>query len=117
MSDFLGSNAADAPFGIAGYTETTYGDSFADVYDDWYADLDDADFMVGMVATLPAHNARILELGVGTGRLITQLLEQRSQYTDTFIGGHSANGHIVTHFIWQGHHSINMKEPSGGESF
>ena len=86
MSDFLGSNAADAPFGIAGYTETTYGDSFADVYDDWYADLNDADFMVGVVATLPTHNARILELGVGTGRLITQLLEQRSQFTDTIVG-------------------------------
>jgi ubiquinone/menaquinone biosynthesis C-methylase UbiE len=95
MSDFLGSYAADAPFGIAGYTETTYGDSFADVYDDWYADLDDADFMVGMVATLPAHNARILELGVGTGRLITQLLEQRSQYTDTIIGVDSSEAMLA----------------------
>jgi trans-aconitate methyltransferase len=74
------------PFGMAGYSASTYGDSFADVYDEWYADLDDADFVDGLAAALPQSPTRILELGVGTGRLISQLLALRSHVTDTIIG-------------------------------
>lgn len=46
----------------------TYGESFADVYDDWYGDISDADatarFVDGRCGDGP-----VLELGVGTGRL------------------------------------------------
>ena len=78
--------SATNPFGIEGYSASTYGDSFADVYDEWYADLDDADFVEGIVAALPQTPVRILELGVGTGRLIEQLLARRPDKADTIIG-------------------------------
>jgi SAM-dependent methyltransferase len=49
-----------------------YGEAFADVYDDWYADAFDTD---GAVATLTglAGPGPVLELGVGTGRLALPL--------------------------------------------
>ena len=51
-----------------GYRPATYGDAFADVYDDWYADLHDPEAVADLLtASDPA--GRILELGVGTGRL------------------------------------------------
>lgn len=74
------------PFGMAGYGASTYGDSFADVYDDWYSDLDDADFVEGLAYALPETPMRILELGVGTGRLISQLLALRPEANDTIVG-------------------------------
>ena len=73
-------------FGIDGYTSATYGDSFADVYDDWYSELDDADFVVSIVADLPSRPLRVLELGVGTGRLIHQFLSLRPTHGDTIVG-------------------------------
>ena len=79
-------SSGDNPFGIAGYDASTYGESFADVYDDWYANLDDQDFIASVAASLPARDARILELGVGTGRLIRALRELRTNYNDTIIG-------------------------------
>ena len=51
---------------------STYGDSFADVYDDWYADVSDIDATVAAVARL-ADGGAVLELGVGTGRLALPL--------------------------------------------
>ena len=58
-----------------GYTESTYGDAFADVYDDWYHDVSDVAATVDMLAELAAPFARlpVLELGVGTGRLAIPL--------------------------------------------
>ena len=41
------------PYGVDGYDATTYGNSFAEVYDQWYADLDDADFLESVVSSLP----------------------------------------------------------------
>lgn len=79
-------SADENPFGIPGYDAATYGESFADVYDDWYSDLDDGDFIGSIAGALPERDARILELGVGTGRLIRQLREIRNTYTDTVIG-------------------------------
>ncbi len=73
-------------YGIKGYTAATYGDSFADVYDDWYSDLDDHDFVASIVRGLPPQPVRILELGVGTGRLVQQLIELRSGITDDIVG-------------------------------
>ncbi|MGZ4772131.1 MAG: class I SAM-dependent DNA methyltransferase [Ilumatobacteraceae bacterium] len=58
-----------------GYTHSTYGDAFADVYDDWYGDVSDVDATVEFIADLAAHDPSlpVLELGVGTGRLAVPL--------------------------------------------
>ena len=74
------------PFGIPGYTSATYGDAFADVYDNWYSDLDDQDFISSVARSLPGQDARILELGVGTGRLVRALRSLRSEFNDTIFG-------------------------------
>jgi SAM-dependent methyltransferase len=54
---------------MRGYDERSYGDGFADVYDDWYADVTDVEATVGRVVALAGTGGRVLELGVGTGRL------------------------------------------------
>ncbi len=51
----------------------TYGDAFADVYDDWYGEVSDADSTASFVGAR-AGAGPILELGVGTGRLVGPLL-------------------------------------------
>lgn len=60
---------------MEGYDASTYGDRFADVYDDWYADVTDVDACVERLAALAAHgpSGAILELGVGSGRLAVPL--------------------------------------------
>jgi SAM-dependent methyltransferase len=58
---------------VEGYGRATYGDAFADVYDDWYADITDADQTADVVAALAAPGRRVLELAVGTGRLALPL--------------------------------------------
>jgi SAM-dependent methyltransferase len=55
--------------GPATYGPDTYGEAFADVYDDWYADVTDVAATVRRVAALAGPGGRVLELGVGTGRL------------------------------------------------
>lgn len=50
-----------------------YGRSFAAVYDDWYHDLDDPHEIVAAFQSRCAADARILELGAGTGRLALPL--------------------------------------------
>ena len=74
------------PYGVDGYDASTYGDSFAAVYDQWYSDLDDADFLESIVSSLPAQSVRVLELGVGTGRLVAQWLSLRPTSNDTIVG-------------------------------
>lgn len=68
-----------------GYDSTSYGDGFADVYDDWYADVTDVNATVERVVatldgtlhgTLAGEAGRVLELGVGTGRLAFPLAER-----------------------------------------
>ena len=58
-----------------GYTDSTYGDAFADVYDDWYGGISDVDATVDLLAELAGEFAPlpVLELGVGTGRLAVPL--------------------------------------------
>ncbi|MGH9227403.1 MAG: class I SAM-dependent methyltransferase [Acidimicrobiales bacterium] len=58
-----------------GYGPSTYGDRFADVYDDWYGDVSDVDATVERVAALTAAAGtdRVLELGGGSGRLALPL--------------------------------------------
>ena len=52
-------------------SETTYGAAFADVYDEWYGESDDIDAIITfLVAGRPQ---RVLELGVGTGRIAVPL--------------------------------------------
>lgn len=55
-----------------GYRPDTYGTSFADVYDEWFGDVSDAAATVARVTAL-VPGARVLELGVGTGRLALPL--------------------------------------------
>ena len=57
-----------------GYEPQSYGDGFADVYDDWYHDVSDVAATVAGVRRLAAGGP-ILELGVGTGRLAIPLAE------------------------------------------
>ncbi len=71
---------------MAGYQPTTYGDRFADVYDDWYGDLTDTEACVATVADLARAAAgdgqpRVLELGVGTGRLAIPLAAEGIEVT------------------------------------
>lgn len=57
---------------VRGYDNTSYGDGFADVYDDWYAGISDVEATVRTLAEL-ADGGNVLELGVGTGRLAVPL--------------------------------------------
>jgi SAM-dependent methyltransferase len=52
------------------YTDATYGERVADVYDDWYETYEEAS--ITMLAEL-ARGGRALELGIGTGRVALQL--------------------------------------------
>jgi len=57
---------------VEGYGPSSYGDRFADVYDDWYRGLSDVDATVTALLDL-AGSGSVLELGVGTGRLAIPL--------------------------------------------
>ncbi len=57
---------------MEGYGPSSYGDRFADVYDDWYRGLSDVDVAVAALLDL-AGRGSVLELGVGTGRLAIPL--------------------------------------------
>jgi SAM-dependent methyltransferase len=56
------------------FSNSDYGDVFADVYDAWYHDLDDISQVVAFVSGF-AGSTRVLELGVGTGRLAIPLAD------------------------------------------
>lgn len=60
---------------MEGYEPSTYGDRFADVYDDWYGHVTDADACTARLASLvgEAGGGPVLELGVGSGRLALPL--------------------------------------------
>jgi SAM-dependent methyltransferase len=57
---------------MEGYDSSTYGDAFADVYDDWYLGISDVEATIADLLDL-ASGGSILELGVGTGRLAIPL--------------------------------------------
>ena len=60
-----------------GYDDSTYGDAFADVYDEWYHDVTDVPATVALLRRLGDEHQnpgpRYLELGVGTGRIAVPL--------------------------------------------
>lgn len=59
---------------MQGYEPSTYGDRFADVYDDWYPFDATAEATVAFVAARARGvPGPILELGIGTGRLALPL--------------------------------------------
>jgi SAM-dependent methyltransferase len=60
---------------VEGYDDQTYGRAFADVYDDWYAAISDVGATVQALAARLAlsSSCRVLELGVGTGRIAVPL--------------------------------------------
>lgn len=51
---------------------SSYGEAFADVYDEWYGDVSDVGATVDTVVAL-AGDGPVLELGIGTGRLALPL--------------------------------------------
>jgi SAM-dependent methyltransferase len=55
-----------------GYRADAYGETFADVYDDWYEGVTDAAATASFVAAR-CGSGPVLELGVGTGRLAQPL--------------------------------------------
>lgn len=52
-----------------------YGEAFADVYDEWYSDVTDAEATADFVAAR-ATTGPVIELGVGTGRLAIPLVHR-----------------------------------------
>lgn len=58
---------------MTGFGLETYGDSFSDVYDQWYENVTDADATAQFVARR-TERGPVLEAGVGTGRLANPLL-------------------------------------------
>jgi SAM-dependent methyltransferase len=59
---------------VEGYEPGTYGDRLADVYDDWYSDVTDAEATVERVRALAGDPpGPVLELGAGSGRLALPL--------------------------------------------
>jgi SAM-dependent methyltransferase len=60
---------------VEGFDAATYGERFADVYDEWYGAVTHVAATVEAVAALAAGRP-VLELGVGTGRLAVPLAQQ-----------------------------------------
>jgi SAM-dependent methyltransferase len=60
---------------VKGYRSASYGDGFADVYDDWYPAGPEVDAMVVALAGLAAGGP-VLELGCGTGRIALPLAQR-----------------------------------------
>src|SRR5687768_14700781 len=60
---------------MEGYGPATYGEAIADIYDQWYGDLSDTNDAVDALAALveSAGGSRVLELGIGSGRLALPL--------------------------------------------
>jgi SAM-dependent methyltransferase len=60
---------------VDGYDASTYGERFAEVYDDWYGDVSDIEACTRRLAALSAAHGGgpVLELGIGSGRLALPL--------------------------------------------
>src|SRR4051794_26981843 len=80
------------------FDDSSYGDAFADVYDDWYGGISDVAATGGTLAAL-ADGRPVLELGVGTGRLAVPLaalgvdvtgIDSSAAMLDVLAGKHGA---------------------------
>lgn len=80
---------------VRDYRPSSYGEGIADVYDEWYGDLADDDFVEFLVECLAETpddrpvgpgRLRVLELGVGTGRLMEKLAARRADSHDELVG-------------------------------
>lgn len=71
---------------VHGYGPSSYGDAFADVYDDWYHDVSDIEATVTRLLELTPDGGRVLELGIGTGRLALPLAERGAGRGITVLG-------------------------------
>jgi SAM-dependent methyltransferase len=60
---------------MEGYDPSTYGDRIAEVYDSWYSPRMDPVAAVELLAGL-AGDGRVLELGIGTGRVAMPLAQR-----------------------------------------
>jgi SAM-dependent methyltransferase len=60
---------------VHGYDSSSYGDAFADIYDEWYHGISDIETTVELLGGLTEgfDDLAVLELGVGTGRLAVPL--------------------------------------------
>jgi ubiquinone/menaquinone biosynthesis C-methylase UbiE len=73
-----------------GYDDTTYGDAFADVYDEWYHGVSDVETTVATLTDLigdavardAGSTRRVLELGVGTGRIALPLARAGGEHIE-----------------------------------
>lgn len=65
---------------MKGFEPSSYGDSFADVYDTWYRDVSDVAQTVATLRDL-GGDGPFLELGVGTGRLALELAATGARVT------------------------------------
>jgi SAM-dependent methyltransferase len=70
---------------MQGYDASSYGDGFADVYDDWYHGISDVGLTVAELLDL-AGTGPVLELGVGTGRIAVPLAEAGLRRGLTVVG-------------------------------
>lgn len=67
------------------YSHNDYGDTFADVYDEWYQDLDAIDDCTKFLLPL-ATGGTVLELGVGTGRIAIPLATHGAAFGVSVVG-------------------------------
>jgi len=65
--------------------ESTYGSVFADVYDEWYSASDDVSLVVDLLCDLAPR--RVLELGVGTGRVAIPFAERVNEIGRVLVVG------------------------------
>jgi SAM-dependent methyltransferase len=87
-----------------GYDERTYGDAFADVYDDWYEGISDVDTTVATLLEL-AERGHVLELGVGTGRLAVPLATA-GRHDQVIVTGLDTSEAMLQRLAERDHHRL-----------
>ena len=65
------------------YNESTYGDSLAGRYDSWYPEV--AEGMIDRIAET-AGGGKVLELGIGTGRIALPLRDREDHLARGRVG-------------------------------